>query len=221
MGIVSSLLDRRAAAKEQTANTVCCMGDSLTYGHGLLQRDSQSYPAQLQQLLLSGCRQNKTRFRVINCGASGACATRTGDFPYWNTSEYKTGVAAQPSFIVLLLGTNDCKPNNWEQGTFAQDLQDAIAQLRKAFPHCRMLLCRPPPIFLGDLYVTEHEAMRKAVDEVAAAGMADGTVSAVVDVYAALNDEGLFPDFVHPGIEGAQEIAQAIYAAILDTLRTK
>jgi hypothetical protein len=104
MGIGTSFQERRpstaAAAKEQrisTANSiVCCMGDSLTFGHGLLERDVQSYPAQLQKLLsaqIDGHRtsnRNKTRlFRVINCGLSGACATREGDLPYWNTSEYK------------------------------------------------------------------------------------------------------------------------------------
>jgi lysophospholipase L1-like esterase len=60
--------------------------------------------------------------------------------------------------------------------------------------------------------------MRQVVDEVADAGLKDGMLSAVVDTYAPLLDEGLFPDFVHPGAEGAQKMAQAVQAAISESL---
>ena len=36
----------------------------------------------------------------------------------------------------------------------------------------------------------------------------------MVDIHAALLDKGLFPDFVHPGAEGATRIAQAVSAAV-------
>lgn len=214
MGIFTSLLLEQVSTKGEPKNVVCCLGDSLTFGHGLPDKETQCYPARLQRMLLT----SRRLFRVINCGVSGACATRTGDLPYWETHEYRTGVAANPSFVVLLLGTNDCKPDNWNIGTFEQDLKEAVACIHKDLPDCRLLLCRPPPIFLGDLYSTEHQAMLEAVDKVAKAGMSDGAVSAMVDLYEVMSEEHLFPDFVHPGAEGAQKMAQAVNDAILDVL---
>ncbi|MBQ0024637.1 MAG: hypothetical protein KBT00_02795, partial [Bacteroidales bacterium] len=44
---------------------VACIGDSVTYGYGLENRDNDSYPAQLQKLLGNG-------YDVRNFGHNGA-----------------------------------------------------------------------------------------------------------------------------------------------------
>ena len=48
---------------------VACVGDSITFGAGIEDREKKCYPAQLQELL-------GPRFEVRNFGRSGATASR-------------------------------------------------------------------------------------------------------------------------------------------------
>ena len=54
---------------------VACVGNSVTYGHGIENREKNSYPAQLQRMLGNG-------YEVANFGKSGATLLRKGHRPY-------------------------------------------------------------------------------------------------------------------------------------------
>jgi len=60
IGLTSTSHAQAAAAKIKVA----CVGDSITFGSGIADRDNASYPAQLQKLLGDG-------FEVKNFGVSG------------------------------------------------------------------------------------------------------------------------------------------------------
>ena len=68
-------------AAAQKPVRVACIGDSITYGYGLEDRDKDSYPSQLQGLL-------GERWLVGNFGKNGATLLRHGHRPY----------VAQPEF---------------------------------------------------------------------------------------------------------------------------
>ena len=53
---------------------VACVGNSVTYGYGLPDRDSTAYPVQLQRMLGDG-------YEVGNFGKSGATLLRHGHRP--------------------------------------------------------------------------------------------------------------------------------------------
>ena len=61
---------------------VACVGDSITHGAGVEDREKNNYPKQLGELL-------GNRFEVRNFGRSGATLSRVGDLPYANTDEFK------------------------------------------------------------------------------------------------------------------------------------
>src|SRR2546427_157899 len=85
---------------------VACVGDSITYGSGVAGRETNSYPAVLGRCL-------GPRFEVRNFGVSGATLLKQGDKPYWNLPAFQDVSEFQPNAIVLKLGTNDSKPQNW------------------------------------------------------------------------------------------------------------
>ena len=49
--IVVSILFITTASAQENRIKVACIGNSITYGYGLPDRTTQSYPAQLQKML--------------------------------------------------------------------------------------------------------------------------------------------------------------------------
>ena len=86
---------------------VACVGNSITYGAFIPDRDKWSYPAQLQAYL-------GDEYEVRNFGVNGATLLHQGDNPYIKTNEYKQSQDFQPDIVLIKLGTNDSKSQNWQ-----------------------------------------------------------------------------------------------------------
>ena len=65
-----------APAADQEKIRVACVGDSITFGSGIQDRNTNSYPAQLGRLL-------GEKWETRNFGVSGATLLKNGDKPYW------------------------------------------------------------------------------------------------------------------------------------------
>lgn len=105
--ILAAAMALCAASCENTPIRVACLGDSITYGHGIADRENDTYPALLQQQLGS-------RFDVRNFGVCGVTAMSGTDMPYINEQAYKDALAFGPQIVTLMLGTNDSKTYNWQ-----------------------------------------------------------------------------------------------------------
>jgi acyl-CoA thioesterase-1 len=113
-----------AWARPALAARIACVGDSITYGYGLASPSQQSYPAVLQTLL-------GTQHTVSNFGTSGCTLLKKGDKPYWNDANFGASDAFKPDVVVVMLGTNDAKPQNWAyQADFASDYGSMIDHYR-------------------------------------------------------------------------------------------
>ena len=87
---------------------VACVGDSITFGAGVADRENASYPAQLQKLLGDG-------FEVRNFGVSGRTMISKSPSAWTNTQQYKDALAYQPDVVLIKLGTNDSKRGEYKQ----------------------------------------------------------------------------------------------------------
>ena len=120
------LKDLKPASSD--AKRVVCIGNSITDGHGIDMCEQQGYPAQLQQLLGNG-------YEVKNFGVSSRTLLNKGDHPYMNELAWRDALAYRPDVVIIKLGTNDSKPENWQYGgEFESDLQQMIDQLRPLTP---------------------------------------------------------------------------------------
>ena len=54
------------------------------------------------------------KWQVRNFGVSGATMLEKGDKPYWSQQAYKDALEFEPHVVVIKLGTNDTKPQNWK-----------------------------------------------------------------------------------------------------------
>lgn len=185
---------------------VACVGDSITWGAGVEGRETNSYPAQLQKLLGS-------RFDVQNFGRSGATASRAGDLPYWTTEEFTKATEFQPDVVILKLGTNDTKPQNWKgKEAFRKDFRDLLEHFRDLKSKPKLWVCQPVPVY-GDQWGINAQTLDTVLEGVEEA--CDDRKVPVIDLFDALTGHPeMFPDKIHPNAKGAALMARTIYQAI-------
>jgi acyl-CoA thioesterase I len=198
---------------------VACVGDSITYGAGLTNRDEESYPAWLGRWMGPG-------YEVRNFGRSGATLLRAGDLPYVKQPQHDEALAFKPDIAVIMLGTNDSKhhggglpPNdnvaqNWLlKADYVPDYEALIAEFRAANPGVKVYVCYPPPCFPGRWGIddnTIHHEVNPLVHKVARNSHAK-----LIDLYKPFTGKAdLFPDTVHPNAAGAKIMAAEVYHAL-------
>ena len=84
---------------------VACLGDSITYGVGA--GTGWGWPDQLDRMLGAD-------WDVRNFGHSGATVGEADKHSIWHQKEYTEAMAFHPDVAIILLGTNDTKPTNWD-----------------------------------------------------------------------------------------------------------
>lgn len=144
---------------------VACVGNSITYGANILNREQNSYPAQLQAYLGG-------EYEVRNYGVSGTTLLSKGDYPYTATPAYRQALDFQPDIVLIKLGTNDTKPQNWRfHHEFEADYQKLIEQFRNLDSHPRIILLVPVRCFLTDETSISplriSQSVRPAVEQIA------------------------------------------------------
>ncbi len=184
---------------------VACVGDSITYGMGT--RGGMSYPSQLQGLLGS-------EWMVGNFGVSGRTLLRKGDKPWWNEPAYKNAQDFEPDVVIIMLGTNDTKPENWKYiADFSRDYIDLVDVFAKLSTKPVIYVCRPCPVPEPGHWGINEANIQVEIPLVDKLAKKKGL--GVIDMHAALIDHPeLLPDRVHPNNAGALLMAKAAYTAL-------
>ena len=102
---------KKPKAVPQRPLRVACVGNSVTYGYGLRNRDRDAYPVRLQQLL--DATYGAGRFEVGNFGRSGATLLNRGHRPYMQQPEFRQAMDFKADWVVIHLGLNDTDPRDW------------------------------------------------------------------------------------------------------------
>lgn len=189
---------------------VACIGNSITYGSGLDDPKTQSYPSKLQQLLGEA-------YEVGNFGKPGATLLNKGHRPYMEQSEYKDALAFAGDIVVIHLGINDTDPRNWPhyRDYFVKDYLALIDSFRMVNSKCRVIIARLTPI--ADRHPRFESGTRDWHGEIQQAieTVADYAGVQLIDFHEPLYPYPfLLPDAVHPTKEGAGILAQTVYSAI-------
>jgi lysophospholipase L1-like esterase len=188
---------------QQEVIRVACVGDSITFGSGINKRDQNSYPAQLQKLLGDG-------WQVQNFGVSGATMLKNGDKPYWELDAFQQAKDFAPDVVIIKLGTNDSKPQNWKYGSeFTADYRDMVQQFKKLGSQPDVWICLPAPVFEDRFGITATVVD----DEILPAVKQVSRVEQVrlINLYRPLKKKSeMFPDGIHPDAQGARVMAETI-----------
>ncbi|MBC8127539.1 MAG: sialate O-acetylesterase [Gloeobacteraceae cyanobacterium ES-bin-144] len=184
---------------------VACVGDSITEGAGAAK--GKSYPSQLKEMLGDG-------WQVGNFGVSGRTLLKKGDFPYWNEKAYQNALAYKPDVVIIMLGTNDTKPQNWKfESEFVSDYTALVESFLALESKPRVYVCRPCPVPKpGNFGINETNLTVEIqrIDE-----LATKMKLSLIDMHAALvKTPELLPDRVHPNTQGATEMAKTVFTAL-------
>lgn len=184
---------------------VACIGDSITFGHGVTNWKTENYPAVLQSLL-------GDEYFVGNYGFIGACVNPNGDKPYTSQTVYQKSLDLDADIIVFMLGTNDSKEENWTDA-------DTFVKEYKALLDTYFADGRQPKVYMG-LCAESYDIENPEMDYGIQPAIVDQIVSALQSAYAteeveiidihgltSEHPEWFTKDGVHPSTEGAKAIA--------------
>ncbi len=202
-------------AKEKNAPLkIACIGDSITFGTGIEDRATQSYPAQLQSLLGS-------KAEVQNFGNPGRCIIKTSmrgaeKRAFIFMPEHQAALRFAPDVVICNLGINDIidlpKAGNLE--AFVRDYVELIEIYRALPSPARIILWSPlSPLHKGHRYFQSPDLakLNAAITDIVAQlnDDADNPPVDTIDMHRPLAEHPeMFPDGIHPNVAGAGLIAK-------------
>jgi len=206
--IILSLLVCFLSNLQAAVVKVACVGNSITYGSGISNRDRDSYPSVLGQMLGEA-------YEVRNYGFSARTCLNKGDFPYMKEKMFQDALGYNPDIVIIKLGTNDTKPNNWIYNTeFKKDLTSMVRAFQTFATNPKIYLCYPAKAYAVQYGINDSIIVHGVIpyiDEVAKL-----TSCQVIDLHTVTS--GMpenFPDKIHPNPMGAHTIAATVYNAIM------
>jgi acetyl esterase/lipase/lysophospholipase L1-like esterase len=196
-------------APKQDAIRVACIGNSITDGHGIDMSSLNAYPGQLQQLLGEG-------YQVRNYGRSARTMLNKGDFPYMNEEAWQHALAFNPQVVVIKLGTNDSKPENWQYGKeYQQDLQQMVDALKALPAKPKIYLATPITAYKPSWNISDSVIVNEIIPIIRK--VAKKNKLEVIDLHESFKDEDgkqMQGDGIHPTQAGDGQIARLVFEAI-------
>lgn len=210
---VGEMLDPTTPGIREGVKHIACIGDSITWGAGVIIPDmdfESTYPVFLEAELGED-------YQVLNYGMSGKTLLKEGDNPYTEAKFYDISHEAGADIYIIMLGTNDSKPYNWNAELYREELEAFVRSYMELPSNPQIYVMTPPRAFIVD--GAEEEVYDIKNDTIC--GEAAPIVREVaelldvnlIDMYAETeNHPEWFPDGVHPGAEGNVELAKIVAA---------
>ena len=193
---------------------IACVGDSITYGAGTSNPAKASYPSQLAGILGAG-------FQIGNFGHSGATLLNNGDLPYIKVGEYKKATDFAPDVVLIKLGTNDSKPQNWKnKANFEKDLEALVDHFAALPSKPKIWLVIPVPAYGVNYGISGTVIEQEVIPMIKAVAQKKGLPT--IDLFTALsNHADMFPDKIHPNDAGAKLMAEEVARVLKEALAKK
>ena len=189
---------------------IACVGDSITFGAGIKDRKNMNYPIQLGKIL-------GEKYEIKNFGNSGSTMLKKGDKPYWKQREFKSALEFNPNIVVIKLGTNDTKPQNWKHGAdYLDDYKSMISIFSNLTSKPKIYICLPVPVVESRWGITDDIVNEKIIPTLRK--ISNQTKCKIIDLNTPFsNKHNLIPDKIHPNAKGATIIAKEVAKSILNS----
>ena len=208
----NGILSYRKIVKEtEDKIKIACVGDSITYGMMVKGWFKNAYPVKLQNMLGEA-------YTVTNFGMNAHTLQDSGDRPYRKAKVFKQSRDYRPDIVVFMLGTNDCKPENWIS---KQAVRNELENYLEEYTPAKIILMTPPDPLerqeKGETVTTFNikkvniRTIRDLYMEVA-----EEKKLQLIDLNAVMegHDEYYASDGIHMNVLGAEEIAKQVAKAI-------
>jgi lysophospholipase L1-like esterase len=185
---------------------IAAVGDSNTYGAGMLfrRRRRRSYPGRLEQLL-------GEQHQVLNYGVNRRALQRDADLPYDATPFAAASVDADADTVLIMLGSNDARGDNWNAPRFESELIAFVDRYRSR--GATVFLLTPPIAYanrLGVHWWIIEEEVSPIVRRVA-----DALGVRLIDVFEITRlATSSHPDGIHLDARASAIVADAVAEAL-------
>lgn len=185
---------------------IAAIGDSNTYGAGvlLLGRHRRSYPAQLGRIL-------GERHQVLNYGVNRCTLQQEGDWPWDATPFADASLRARPDVVLIMLGSNDARGDNWNAERYESELTDFVERYRAHGAEVHLLT--PPVAFANRGGVSARLIEEEVVPIVRR--VADALGVDLIDVFdATARAITSHPDGIHLDARASLLVAETVADAL-------
>lgn len=192
----------------QNPAKVVCVGASITYGAFIPQRETNSFPGQLQQLLGED-------YEVVNYGVNSTTMSRNGNYPYWKTDQYRQALQSMPDIVFIDLGANDSKLLNRNKlDDLKQDSKDMITSFQELPSHPRVILLLPIVSFVTDTTGIWDSVISGTITPKLRGAAYEKQVELIDMRPLLVNHPEMLPDQIHPDAAGSAIMARRLYQVI-------
>ncbi len=198
-----------SAAVANAQMKVACVGDSIT-------APSTGWCSHLGTKLGSG-------YMTRTFGVSGTTLLKNVGQPAFSSSgQFKPSQDYAPNIVVIMLGTNDSMPRNWNAGKdhFVADYEALIDSYQSLATKPMVFLNTVPPASDDNMFSISGTTIEKEINPLIKQ-VAMTKMVFLVDVWGALGgDVSKLSSFdgVHPGAAGQMLIADAVAKAIMSPM---
>lgn len=188
--------------------------------HDIRNRD----PERVSQLLSGTAWQNAgDKYHVSNFGFNGKTALDVNKNSFRKTNQYPLSLRYRPDIVIIMLGTNDTKPQNWvSQEKYKDDLRSLIQNYLELDSKPKVILCTPNSAYstkgkTDGLYNYGINELCLKKECAAVKALVDEMQLDFIDMYkvTAGHSEWYRFDGIHPNKDGAKAIATSVYEKII------
>ena len=140
---------------------------------------------------------------------------KKGDKPYWKQKSFANAKAFAPNIVVIKLGTNDTKPQNWKHGSeYSTDYLAMIEEFRNLESKPKIFVCLPVPVFATRWGINDATVNADVIPAIK--GVAKASGASLIDLNTPfLGKAEVVPDKVHPNAAGATILAETVAEALM------
>ena len=142
----------------QGAIKIAAIGDSLTYGYGLENRQQDAYPSILLELLGS-------HYQVANYGMSGRSLLSTSDYPYLKEKNAQQSLESDADIVIIMIGSNDSRTAYWNKEQFIKEYRDLVKGYIK-LPSQPEVFILAPPYVPTSRFGLNNEVIRDEIQQI-------------------------------------------------------
>ncbi len=192
----------------QKVVNIACIGNGVTYGIGVENREKNNFPQQLQYLL-------GTKYKVTNFGVVNAPVLSNGLNGYTQTAEFKKSKTINPDIIFIELGLDEINSSDTAFiSNFTNTLEDIVQSYTNSSARPRIVLLLPLPIFLNDSSLFNNSVNKnKIIPKIQKIAFEKNLE--VLDLFSMFIDkQDLFLDKLHPSSLGGTLISKRLYELV-------
>ena len=192
----------------QKVVNIACIGNGVTYGVGVENREKNNFPQQLQYLL-------GANYKVTNFGVANATVLSNGLNSYTKTAAFKKSQTINPNIVFVELGLDEIKSSDTAFiSNFTNTLEGIVQSYANLSARPRVVLLLPLPIFLNDSSLLNNSVIKnKIIPKIQKIAFEKNLE--VLDLFSMFIDkQDLFLDKVHPSSLGGTLISKRLYELV-------